>query len=73
MTVIELKRGKSDIDVVDQIQNYMSWTKKNLAKPEQLVKGIICIKEATKNLKTKVKSLPVIELFEYKFDFIKIA
>ncbi|NOZ34035.1 MAG: DUF1016 family protein [Chlorobi bacterium] len=71
--IIELKRGKSDIEVVEQIQNYINWTINNLAKPGQAVKGIICIKEATNKLKTLVKSLPNIELFEYEFDFIKIA
>jgi len=71
--IIELKRGKSDIEVVEQIQNYIDWTINNLAKPNQPVKGIICIKEATNRLKALVKTLPDIELFEYEFDFIKIA
>ena len=71
--IIELKRGKSDIEVVEQIQNYIDWTKKNLAKPGQAVKGIICIKEATNRLKALVKTIPGIELYEYEFDFIKIA
>ena len=71
--IIELKRGISDTEVVDQIQDYIDWTKKNLAKKDQPVKGIICIKEATNSLNALVKTLPDIELYEYEFNFIKKA
>ena len=72
LIIVELKRGKSDDEVVGQISRYLSWTEENLAKKGQDVKGIICIKEASEKLKYAVKSNPNIELYEYEFDFVKI-
>ena len=50
LVVIELKRNESDDEVVGQISRYMAWVKRNLAKEGQVVKGIICVHKALKNL-----------------------
>lgn len=65
LVVIELKQGRSDDVVVGQILRYMGWLTEKLAKPNQKVKGIICVNEITPKLKSAVSVVPSIELYEY--------
>jgi len=43
--VIETKKGKESDKVVGQIQRYMGWIKRNLAKNGESVRGIIVVNE----------------------------
>jgi len=49
---LELKRGRTDDQVVGQISRYMGWVRENLS-PNQVVRGIIVIgsDKITRNLK----------------------
>jgi RecB family endonuclease NucS len=65
--VIELKKGKESDKVIGQIQRYMGWIKKNLAKKGEEVRGIIIANSydekliyalsVTKNIKLKYYNL----------------
>ena len=63
--VIELKKGKSDDEVIKQISRYMGWVKKNIAKNKENVRGIICVYKADDKLINSVAINPMMELFEY--------
>lgn len=52
--VVELKKDKTSDKVVGQIQRYISWVSENLAK-ENLVRGIIVMKDYDKSLEYAVK------------------
>jgi len=41
--IIELKKGRSNDNVVGQILRYMGWVRKNLAKSNQKVEGVIIV------------------------------
>lgn len=66
LIVIELKQGKGDESVINQITRYMGWLKDNLAKPNQNVIGIICVNEISQKLRNSVSVIPNIELYEYR-------
>jgi hypothetical protein len=63
--VIELKAGKSQKGVVEQLLGYMSWIEENLEKSNKKVRGIIICKEISKKLQRVCKSLSDIMLKEY--------
>ena len=65
--VIELKRGQGGDEVVDQISRYMGWVKKNLAADGQSVHGIICVAQATDDLKHAAAAHADISVFNYSF------
>lgn len=67
--VIELKRGKTSDAVVGQMLRYIAWVKRNLAKPQQSVRGIIIAKEADDALRYAIADQPHITLLEYRVDF----
>ncbi len=53
--VIELKRDRSDDEVVGQLSRYMGWIKKHRAEPiEVAVCGIIVVHETTPRLRSTV-------------------
>ena len=56
--VVELKKGKTEDDVVGQTLRYMGWVRQNLSKPKT-VKGIIVIAkgEITAKLEMAIKGL----------------
>lgn len=43
--VIELKKGRKNDEVVGQVLRYIGWVRRNLAKDNQKVRGIIVVKE----------------------------
>jgi RecB family endonuclease NucS len=67
LVVIELKKENSDHKVVEQIQTYVDYVKNNIAKSGQKVSGIICLSEASDDLKSAIGNYPNIEIFRYSF------
>jgi Tfp pilus assembly protein PilF len=65
LVVIELKKGRSDDQVVGQISRYMTWVRENLAKRSQKTFGIICVRRVSTNLRLSAKNIPGLEVFEY--------
>lgn len=68
--VVELKRDKAGVEVVEQIEKYMRGLKEGLKRD---VKGIICLHRHEPDLSKLVENKKDIELYTYKFDFEKIA
>ena len=62
LVVIELKRGQTSDASVGQVLRYINWIKKNLAKPDQNVRGIIVASEIDDALRYAVTGLPNIQL-----------
>ena len=49
--VIEIKKFRAGADsIVDQIARYLTWTRQNLARPGQNVRGIIIVGKADERL-----------------------
>ena len=67
--VIELKRGKTSDATVGQALRYIGWVRKNLAKPNQTVRGIIISREADEALEYAVESLKNVSVLSYRVDF----
>jgi hypothetical protein len=67
--VIELKKGRSSDVVVGQILRYMGWVKKNLAKNNYSVKGIIIVREMDDKLEYALSQISNIELYLYNISF----
>jgi hypothetical protein len=63
--VIELKVSKGYDRVVGQLLRYIAWVEKNLADPDQKVRGIIIAREISDDLRLAASKTPDIELFEY--------
>lgn len=68
-TIIELKLGQTGDETVGQVQRYMGWVKKNLAKDGQSVKGLIICREADEKLMTALVVVPNVEVFTYEVRF----
>jgi len=65
--VIELKRDKTDDEVVGQLTRYMGWIKEHRADPSGVgVRGIIVVHEVTPRLRAAVLSLANVELYNYR-------
>ncbi len=64
--IFELKKGKSDDEVFGQVSRYIGFVKENLAKPNQIVKGIIYVYSASDKLNYAAKSSSDIYIHEYK-------
>ena len=73
--VIEFKRSQADDKVLGQISYYMSWVRRNLAKPAQRVRGIIIGHSITRHLREAASENRDIELKQYKvrIDFVPEA
>jgi len=71
--VIELKRGSEGDKVVGQTLRYIGWVKKNLAKENQKVYGIIITFEGTPDSKLLYSLEPVKDLIQLKFYKISIT
>lgn len=66
--VVELKREKAGIEVVDQVEKYRLALSKQL---NRVVKGIICLHQSNPQLTELVKVKDHIELFSYGFEFVR--
>lgn len=65
--VIELKRDRSDDEVVGQLSRYMGWVKEHRATPKGVaVRGIIVVHEVTPKLRAAVLPLSIVALFTYE-------
>jgi restriction system protein len=69
LIVIELKKGRVSDSVLGQIQRYMGFVKDVIAKPEQIVKGIIIGLEDDKRIKRALSVTTNIEFYRYEISF----
>jgi len=68
--LVELKRNDAGVEVVEQIERYMTGISNELNRE---VKGIICVHKPDPKLCELVKTKNNIELYTYHFDFDKIC
>ena len=68
--VIETKKGKESDKVVGQIQRYMGWIIRNLAKNGENVRGIIIVNEFNEWLDYAVSVNDNIPLKYYEVEFV---
>jgi hypothetical protein len=66
LVVIELKVSRGYDRVVGQLMRYVAWIKKNLAEPNQNVRGVIVAREISEDLLLACSMVPGVELFEYE-------
>ena len=66
LVVIELKVSRGYDRVVGQLMRYVAWIKKNLAEPDQNVRGVIVAREISEDLLLACSMVPGVELFEYE-------
>lgn len=69
LLVVELKRGRASDVVVGQIQRYMGYVKSELAKPNQIVRGIIIAYEDDIRLRRALSVATGIDFFRYEVNF----
>jgi restriction system protein len=67
--VIELKKGRESDQVVGQTLRYMGWTKENLCKGNQQVRGMIICKSADARLEYALRMTRDISVSYYRIDF----
>ncbi len=68
--VVETKKGKESDKVVGQIQRYMGWITRNLAKNGENVRGIIIVNEFDEWLDYAVSVNDNIQLKYYEVEFV---
>jgi Predicted nuclease of the RecB family len=68
--VVETKKGKGSDRVVGQIQRYMGWINRNLAKKDENVRGIIIVNEFDEWLDYAVSVNDNIQLKYYEVKFV---
>jgi hypothetical protein len=66
LVVIELKVSRGYDKVVGQLLRYVAWIKKNLAEPNQNVRGVIVARGISEDLLLACSMVPGMELFEYE-------
>lgn len=66
LIVIELKVSKGYDRAIGQLLRYMAWIEKNLAEPEQKVKGMIIARSISEDLRLAASRVKDVELFEYE-------
>jgi len=68
--IIELKKGKSDDQVVGQVLRYVGWIEENLAEEGETVRGLIITKDRDDKLLYALKTLKNVSLMTYivRFD-----
>jgi len=64
--VIELKVSRGYDRVIGQLMRYMAWIKKNLAEPDQDVKGMIVARSISEDLLLAPSLVSNVKLFEYE-------
>lgn len=68
--IIELKKGRKTDAVVGQVLRYMGWVRKNLAKKEQDVRGLIIVGEKDAKLEYSISEVSdKVSLKVYKINF----
>lgn len=48
--VIELKKGRKNDEVIGQVLRYMGWVRRNIAKENEKVRGVVIVREKDKKL-----------------------
>ena len=66
LVVIELKVSRGYDRVVGQLLRYMNWVRREVAEPNQRVRGFIICRSMTEDLGLACASISDIELFEYQ-------
>lgn len=66
LVVVELKVSRGYDRVVGQLMRYVAWIKKNLAEPNQSVRGVIVAREISEDLLLACSLVSGVELFEYE-------
>jgi restriction system protein len=69
MVVVELKRGTPSDAVVGQTLRYMGWIRREIARPDQRVEGIIVVGEPDEKLLLAASATPAIRIVRYRIDF----
>jgi hypothetical protein len=69
LVVVELKRGRPSDRVVGQAARYMGWVRTHLARPGQLVHGLIVAHEQEDRLAYAVAAVPDLSVLTYRVDF----
>ena len=67
--VIELKRNQTSDATVGQVLRYMGWVKRELAEPDENVKGLVIAYEADKGMLYALSHLPDVNLSLYRVEF----
>jgi|TARA_B100000959_G_C14851431_1_gene570274 RecB family endonuclease NucS len=67
--IIELKKGRASDEVVGQLKRYMGFVKKEIAKNNEEVKGMIIALEDDLNLQDALYASPDIEFLRYELSF----
>lgn len=66
LVVIELKVSRGYDRVVGQLMRYVAWIKKNLAEPNQRVRGVIVARNISEDLLLACSMVSGVALFEYE-------
>ena len=69
IVVVELKRGTPSDAVVGQTLRYMGWIRREIARPDQRVEGIIVVGEPDEKLLLAASATPAIRIVRYRIDF----
>jgi RecB family endonuclease NucS len=56
--------------IVGQLMRYVAWIKKNLAEPDQNVRGVIVAREISEDLLLACSMVPGMELSEYELSLL---
>ena len=69
IVVVELKRGTPSDAVIGQTMRYMGWIRREIARPDQRVEGIIVVGEPDDKLLLAASATPAIRIVRYHIDF----
>jgi hypothetical protein len=69
VVVVELKRGTPSDAVIGQTSRYMGWIRRELARPDQRVEGIIVVGDPDEKLLLAASAIPAIRIVRYRIDF----
>ncbi|TSC71695.1 MAG: hypothetical protein G01um101438_949 [Parcubacteria group bacterium Gr01-1014_38] len=67
--VIELKKGRTSDNVVGQTLRYIGWIKRNEARPDEIVNGMIVAGERDERLEYALETLENVSLMTYSVSF----
>lgn len=67
--VIELKKGRPSDQVVGQTMRYMGWVKKNLARQNQKIRGLVICREEAQRLSYALEMVEHVDVRYYKVSF----
>jgi hypothetical protein len=68
LVVVELKRGTPSDAVIGQTLRYMGWIRREIARPDQRVEGIVVVGEPDEKLLLAASATPAIRIVRYRID-----